>query len=84
MLHGADTEAALRWGLAQGIRRFQGGHVDPTLGAERMMACPVAAGCTLQECAERAAATGAVGRSSVAVPTCSMRAAATGRGRASP
>ena len=29
----ADTEAALRWGLSAGIRRFQGRHVDAMLGA---------------------------------------------------
>ncbi len=62
MLQGADDEAALRWGFAHGIRRFQGRHVDLMLAAERMLSCPAAAGCTLRQCVERAAATGPVGR----------------------
>jgi hypothetical protein len=63
VLHRAETEAALRWGVAQGIRRFQGRHVDAMLGAARIMACPRANGCTLRQCVERAASTGAAGRS---------------------
>ena len=62
ILHRAETEAALRWGLAQGIRRFQGRYVDAMLAAGRTMACPRAAGCTLRQCIERAAATGPAGR----------------------
>jgi len=63
VLHHADTEAALRWGLAEGIHRFQGRHVDAMLAAGRMLACPSADGCTLRQCSERAAATEAAGRS---------------------
>jgi len=63
ILHRAETEAAMRWGMARGIRRFQGRHVDAMLGASRIVACGHAAGCTLRQCIERAAATGAAGRS---------------------
>ena len=62
VLQRAETEAALRWGMAQGIRRFQGRYVDAMLAAGRMMDCPRAAGCTLRQCGERAAATGPAGR----------------------
>ncbi len=63
VLHRAETEAALKWGLLRGIRRFQGRHVDSMLGASRIIACPSADGCTLRQCIERAAATGRAGRS---------------------
>jgi hypothetical protein len=62
VLHKAETEAALRWGLAQGIRRFQGRHVDAMLAAGRGLACPRAAHCTLRQCIERAASVGPSGR----------------------
>lgn len=62
ILAGADVEAALRWGLGQGIRRFQGRHVDIILAAERVLACPHAGGCSLTQCADRAGATDPVGR----------------------
>ena len=62
VLHRAETEAALRWGLSQGIRRFQGRHVDAMLGASRIVGCAQAPRCTLRQCIERAGATGAAGR----------------------
>ena len=62
VLQGADAEAALVWGLDQGIRRFQGRHVDAMLAAKRIMACPHAVGCNLAQCTERAATTGLAGR----------------------
>ena len=62
VLHHADDEAALHWGLKLGIRRFQGRHVDVMLGALRQSACPLAARCSLPQCVERAAATDAQGR----------------------
>ncbi|HTU53779.1 MAG TPA: hypothetical protein VMF62_07390 [Acetobacteraceae bacterium] len=62
VLQRAETEAAVLWGLAHGIRRFQGRHVDAMLGAARMAVCPAAAGCTLSQCAERAGAATAPGR----------------------
>ncbi len=58
----ADTEAAVRWGLARGIRRFQGRHVDAMLAASRLADCPQAGGCTLRQCAERGEAAGEAGR----------------------
>jgi len=62
VLHRAETEEALRWGLAQGIRRFQGRHVDAMLAAGRIGACPQAALCTPRQCMERASATASAGR----------------------
>ncbi|HET9018261.1 MAG TPA: hypothetical protein VFN46_01680, partial [Acetobacteraceae bacterium] len=62
VLYGAEDEAALRWGGAQGIRRFQGRHVEAMLAAARLLGCPAAAGCTLSQCAARAAAGSAAGR----------------------
>lgn len=63
VLQRADTEEAMHWGLARGIRRFQGRHVDDILAAGRIEACPEAAFCTLRKCAVRESATTAVGRS---------------------
>ncbi len=62
VLRHAETEAALTWGLARGIRRFQGRHVDAMLAAGRIGACAYGAGCTLRQCMERATATGPAGR----------------------
>ncbi len=62
LLHQADTEAAVAWGLSQGIRRFQGRHVDNMLAAGRLSGCVAGQGCTLRQCAERALATGPAGR----------------------
>ncbi len=62
VLHRAETEAALVWGRAHGISRFQGRHVDAMLAAARLSACRFASGCTLRQCVDRAAATGPAGR----------------------
>ena len=62
VLNRADTEAALAWGLRQGITQFQGRHVDAMLAAERITACRHAAACTLRQCLDRAAATSLAGR----------------------
>lgn len=62
VLHRAETETALAWGLARGIRRFQGRHVDAMLAAGRIGACAYGGGCSLQQCMERATATGPGGR----------------------
>jgi len=62
VLHRAETEAALSWGLAHGIRRFQGRHVDAMLAAGRIGSCAQGSGCSLRQCVERASATGAAGR----------------------
>jgi len=56
VLHRAGSEAALRWGMAQGIRRFQGRHVDAMLAAGHSQTCPRAPACSLRQCIERAAA----------------------------
>jgi hypothetical protein len=58
----ADTEAAVRWGMAHGIRRFQGQHVEAMLAAARLLFCPSAADCTLAQCVARASASGRSGR----------------------
>jgi hypothetical protein len=63
VLHRTETEDAVAWGVAQGITRFQGRHVDAILAASRIAVCAHAAGCTLRQCVERAAATGTAGRS---------------------
>ncbi|HUA77842.1 MAG TPA: hypothetical protein VMA86_09230, partial [Acetobacteraceae bacterium] len=62
VLQRADGENAVLWGIAHGIRRFQGRHVDVMLGAARIASCPAAGGCTLSQCAERAGAATAAGR----------------------
>jgi len=63
VLHRAETEEALSWGLAHGIRRFQGRHVDAMLAAGRISVCAPRGFCSLRQCADRAAATGPGGRS---------------------
>jgi hypothetical protein len=68
VLHRAETEAALRWGMARGIRRFQGRYVDAMLGAARIVSCPAAAACTLRQCIERATATARAGRAGCGNP----------------
>ena len=62
VLHRAETEAAIRWGVAHGIIRFQGRYVDSMLGASRIVACALSEHCTLRQCVERASATGLGGR----------------------
>jgi hypothetical protein len=62
VLHGADSEAAIGWGLAHGVTRFQGRYIDTMLAVERLRACASARHCTLDQCRERASATGASGR----------------------
>lgn len=69
VLHRAETEAALRWGLTHGIRRFQGRHVDAMLAAGRIGACAHGGGCSLRQCIERASATGPGGRAGCSNPT---------------
>ncbi len=62
ILQKADTEDAVRWGIARGIRRFQGRHTDAILAAGRLAACPAAGACTLRKCIEREHAVTAAGR----------------------
>lgn len=53
VLQKADTEDAVRWGIARGIRRFQGRHTDAMLAAGRLALCPAAGACTLRQCIDR-------------------------------
>jgi hypothetical protein len=62
VLTSADSETAVRWGLARGIRRFQGAHVEAMLAARRMLGCSDARDCTLSQCAQRATAVPSAGR----------------------
>lgn len=55
VLTGADTPAALAWGLRQGVSRYAGTVVEALLAATRLGACPAGAGCTARACAARAA-----------------------------
>jgi hypothetical protein len=54
VLHRADTEQALRWGLQHGIAVFQGHQVDLVAAADRMRGCTARRGCTVGECRNRA------------------------------
>ncbi len=63
VLHRAETETAIRWGVSHGIRRFQGRHIDAMLAAGRIISCPISSACSLRQCTERATATGGAGRS---------------------
>ena len=67
VLHRAETEEALRWGLAHGIRRFQGRWVDTMLAAQRIGACGPGR-CSMRQCLERATATGPAGRAGCGNP----------------
>ena len=58
----ADTPAAVAWGLAHGVRYFQGTHIDMLLAMARLRACPSNRLCAMRQCMERAYATGAAGR----------------------
>ena len=62
VLHRAESEAALAWGIGHGIMRFQGRYVDQMLGAERLRGCSHAGGCVLRQCVGRAATISTVGR----------------------
>ncbi|WP_431282362.1 hypothetical protein ACQW02_23620 [Humitalea sp. 24SJ18S-53] len=68
VLVGADVPAALAWGLRHGIAIYAGRIVDVLLAAQRLGACPLAAGCEATACATRAAATGAAGRAGCGNP----------------
>ena len=62
ILQKADTEDAVRWGIARGIRRFQGRHTDAILAAGRLAVCPASGACTLRKCIERERAVTPAGR----------------------
>lgn len=55
VLANAGAEAAIAWGRARGIRRFEGAWVDMMLAAERLRACGPGLGrCAVRACTERA------------------------------
>ena len=58
----ADTEDAVRWGMARGVRRFQGRHIDAILAAGRLAVCSSAGACTLRKCIDRERAVTPAGR----------------------
>ncbi len=53
ILSRVETEAALIWGLSQGLRLFQGYFVDRIIGATTMAGCPKRSLCTLAQCVDR-------------------------------
>lgn len=69
----ADDEAALEWGLSQGIRQFQGRRIDAMLAASRRSHCASGAGCTLRQCDGRAAALDGAGRAGCGNPALLQR-----------
>jgi hypothetical protein len=62
VLAGATDETAIRWGLALGVRRFQGWHVEAMLAANRRLSCAFSRECSIGQCAARAAAIAPAGR----------------------
>ncbi|MBI5165296.1 MAG: hypothetical protein HY985_15500 [Magnetospirillum sp.] len=48
-----DAEGAIAWGLARGIRHFQGRFLDAMVGAVTMAMCPKSSACTLPQCIQR-------------------------------
>lgn len=48
-----DTETSVLWGLANGVRLFQGRFMDAVLATVTMEACPAAERCSLSQCAGR-------------------------------
>jgi hypothetical protein len=55
VLQHAESEAALLWGQAHGISRYQGFFLDAVQGAARISGCHSARACTLRQCITRAA-----------------------------
>jgi hypothetical protein len=55
VLQHAESEAALLWGQAHGIMRFQGYYLDAVQAAARIAGCHSARACTLRQCITRAA-----------------------------
>lgn len=53
LLARCDSEAAIQWGLGQGIQKFQGRYVDAMLAAYTMAGCNKASACTLGQCIAR-------------------------------
>jgi hypothetical protein len=64
LLTGVETDIALIWGQAHGLRQYQGGFLDAVQAASRMAICDAAQFCTLRQCrarAERLTQTGRAG-----------------------
>jgi EAL domain-containing protein (putative c-di-GMP-specific phosphodiesterase class I) len=55
VLQHVESEAALVWGQAHGIKRFQGFFLDSIQAAARIGVCHSARACTLRQCTTRAA-----------------------------
>ena len=62
ILDGCDGEAALSWGLGQGIYLFGGPWIEDVIAAGRMDYCSEAARCLRSECRARGLATSPSGR----------------------
>ena len=74
ILHRAETEASIVWGLEHDITVFQGRYVDAIMAANRLKSCPYATGCTLRQCMDRAAAmspAGTLGCQNIPLLNCS-------------
>lgn len=54
VLHRAESEAALAWGQARGITRYQGFFLDAVQAAARIAVCHSARACSLSQCTMRA------------------------------
>ncbi|MEW5726876.1 MAG: hypothetical protein AB1918_03530 [Pseudomonadota bacterium] len=48
-----DSETAISWGLAQGIRHYQGRFLDSMISAVTMAQCDKSSVCTLAQCTQR-------------------------------
>ncbi len=53
ILSRCDSETSVSWGLAQGIRMFQGRFLDSMISAVTMAQCGKSSACTLQQCTHR-------------------------------
>jgi hypothetical protein len=68
MLQEADGEAALVWGQAHGITRYQGPYIDAVQAASRIAICHGARACTLRQCNSRGLALSAPARAGCSNP----------------
>ena len=53
ILSRCDSETSISWGLAQGIRMFQGRFLDSMISAVTMAECDKSSACTLNQCTQR-------------------------------
>ncbi|MCK8786814.1 hypothetical protein M0638_20795 [Roseomonas sp. NAR14] len=68
ILEGCDDPVALEWGREHGIGLFEGRQPERLAAAARRAACPRASGCTVAQCAGRAAAASPAGRAGCGEP----------------